>query len=152
MSQRVCDSSHISLCPAASSWQIQRKGRGSSVGSKRSNALASKFTCLSHVNSFATLYEPDEDNAIFLQVTTRSTTSRFPASTTRLLSLRLIHATLPPARAPFESQSWGLLSAIPTRLSASQLSTTYLYRVNTLILLAYTYDLFDNHIICNSLQ
>ena len=65
--------------------------------------------------------------------------------------LRLVHATLPPARAPFESQSWGLLSAITTRLSASQLSTTYLYRANTLILLAYMYDLFDNHITCDSL-
>jgi len=60
-SPRACDGSHINPCPAASSWQIQRKGRSSSVGSKRSNALASKTTRLPHVNSFATLYEPDED-------------------------------------------------------------------------------------------
>ena len=60
-SPRACDGSHISPCPVASSWQIQRKGRSSSVVSKRSNALASKTTRLPHVNSFSTLYEPDED-------------------------------------------------------------------------------------------
>ena len=60
-SPRACDGSHINPCPAASSWQIQRKGRGSSAGSKRSNALTSKTTRLPHVNSFAALYEPDED-------------------------------------------------------------------------------------------
>ena len=60
-SPRACDGLHINPCPAASSWQIQRKGRGSSAGSKRSNALTSKTTRLPHVNSFAALYEPDED-------------------------------------------------------------------------------------------
>jgi len=57
----ACDGSHFNLCPAASSWQIKRKGRSSSVISKRSNTLTSKTTRLPHVNSFAALYEPDED-------------------------------------------------------------------------------------------
>ena len=39
-SPRACDGSYINLCPAASSWQIQCKGRSSSVVSKLSNALA----------------------------------------------------------------------------------------------------------------
>jgi len=39
--------------------------------------------------------------------------------------VHLLHATL---RAPFDSQSRGLLSPTLTRLSASQLSTTYLYK------------------------
>ena len=60
-SPRACDSSHINQCPPASSWQIQGEGRGSSVGSKQSNALASKTTGLPHANSFASLYELDED-------------------------------------------------------------------------------------------
>jgi len=152
-SPRACDGSHINSCPAASSWQIQRKGYSSPVGINWSIALASKTTRLPHVNSFATLYEPDEDNMIFSQATTGSTASQFDASTTR----RLLHATHLPERATFHSQSWGLspwglLSAIPNRLSASQLSKTYLYRANTLTLLAYMYDSFNNHIIWNSSQ
>jgi len=151
-SPRACDGSDINPCPTARSWQIQRKGRSSSMGSKRSNALASKTTRLPHVNSFAALYESDEDDVIFSQATTRSTALQFPASTTRLLSLRLLHATLPPVRAPFNLQSWGLLSSIPTCLSTSQPSTTYVYRANTLTLLTCMYDSFDNHIMSNSLR
>ena len=60
-SPRACASSHINPCPEASSWQIQRKGRRSSVVSKRSNALSSKTTLLPHDKSFAALYEPHED-------------------------------------------------------------------------------------------
>jgi hypothetical protein len=41
-------------------------------------------------------------NVVFSQVTTRSTASQFSASKTRLISLRLLHATHPPERAPFE--------------------------------------------------
>jgi len=52
--------------------------------------------------------------AVFSQATTRSTALQFSASMTRLVSLHLLHATHPPARAPFESQSCGLLSAIPS--------------------------------------
>jgi len=66
MSPRACDGSHINLCPSARSWQIQRKGRNSSMGSKQSNTLNSKTTRLPHVNSFATLYEPDEDESNLL--------------------------------------------------------------------------------------
>jgi len=93
-------------------------------------------------------------NAVFSQARTRSTASQFSASKTRLLSLRLLHSTNPPERANFHSQlwglsPWGLLSAIPTRL---KLSTTYLYGANALILLAYKYDSFDNHIVCHALQ
>ena len=151
-SPRACDGSHTNPCPAASSWQIQRRGHNSSVASKQSNVLVSQTTRLPHVNSFAALYESDDDDAIFSQATTRSTASQFYASAKRLLSIRLLHATLPTTRAPFDSQSWGLLSAIPTRLSTSQLSTTYLYSANTLTLLAYIYDSFDNHIVCNILE
>jgi len=60
-SPHACDSSHINPCTAASSWQIQRKGRSSSVGNKRSNVLASKTTRLPQVNSFEALYKSDED-------------------------------------------------------------------------------------------
>ena len=39
-------------------------------------------------------------------------------------------------------ESWGLLSAIQTRFSASQLITTYLYRVHVLIIFADMYDIY----------
>jgi len=65
-SSRACDVSHINLCPAASSWQTQGKGRNLSVVSKRSKSLASKTTHLPHVNSLAALHEPDEDECDLL--------------------------------------------------------------------------------------
>ena len=65
-SPRACEGSHINPCPTASSCQIQCKGRRSTLFSKRSNALASKTTRLPHVNSFAALYEIDEDECSLL--------------------------------------------------------------------------------------
>ena len=61
ISPRACDASHTNQCPAAGTWQKQRKGRGSPVVSKRSNALASKTIRQPHVNSFAALCEGDEE-------------------------------------------------------------------------------------------
>ena len=61
ISPRACDASHTNQRPAADTWQIQPKGRSSSVKSKPSNAPASKTIIQPHVNIFASLYEPDED-------------------------------------------------------------------------------------------
>ena len=61
ISPRACDASHTNQRPAADTWQIQPKGRSSSVKSKPSNARASKTIIQPHVNIFASLYEQDED-------------------------------------------------------------------------------------------
>jgi len=61
ISPRACNALHTNQRPAADTWQIQPKGRSSSVKSKPSNARASKTIIQPHVNIFASLYEPDED-------------------------------------------------------------------------------------------
>ena len=65
-SPRACDASGANQCPAASTWQIQSKGRSSSAVIKPSNALASKTTRLAHVNSYAALYKADDDECSLL--------------------------------------------------------------------------------------
>jgi len=61
ISPRACNALHTNQRPAADTWQIQPKGRSSSVKSKPSNALASKTIRQPHVNSFAALCEDDEE-------------------------------------------------------------------------------------------
>jgi len=133
-------------------WQIQRKGRSSSVDSKRSNVLASKTTRLPHFNSSAVLYESDDNGRDLLtgddQINSFAVLCERDKAIVDPPSPRYTAPNAEPLRLAVK----GTLSAIPTRLSASQLSTTYLYRTNTLTLLTYMYDSFDNHIICNSLQ
>ena len=152
MSPRVCDGSHINQCPASSPWQIQHKGRSSSVGIKQSNALASKTTRLPHVNSFAVLYEPDEDECSLFtgddQINSFAVYCERDKAAITLPSPRYTAPSAPPSRVAI----MGLLSAIPIRFSASQLSTKYVYRANTLMLLAYMYDSLDNRIIFNGSQ
>jgi len=131
----ACDGSHINLCPAASSWQIKRKGRSSSVVSKRSNTITSKTTCLQDVNSFTALYEPDEDECGLLTCDDQINSFAHSGPLSK-------GPTAGPFRVAVVSK-WGLLSAIPTRLTANQVRTTYLYRANMFILFA---DMYDKHV------